>query len=49
MVLVKPTNEHQLELMTWFRNESELRTWAGPEFRYPFTSDSAMSDLDIVI
>jgi ribosomal protein S18 acetylase RimI-like enzyme len=28
---------HLPELMSWFADESTLRTWGGSEFRFPFT------------
>jgi ribosomal protein S18 acetylase RimI-like enzyme len=28
---------HLPELMTWFPDETALKTWGGPEFRFPFT------------
>ncbi len=38
-------DESQLpELMTWFRNADELRTWGGPDFRFPFTEATFRED-----
>ena len=32
------------ELMTWFEDEEALRTWGGPDFRFPFTAASFRED-----
>jgi len=41
-------NEHQLlEMMTWFRSESELKEWAGPNFTYPYNANSFAKDLNL--
>ena len=32
------------ELMTWFADARELRTWGGPDFRFPFTAASFRED-----
>ena len=32
------------ELMTWFRNADETRTWGGPPFRFPFTEATFRED-----
>jgi ribosomal protein S18 acetylase RimI-like enzyme len=39
------------DLMTWFRDAHELRTWGGPDFRFPFTpatfrEDSKVDSID---
>lgn len=30
--------------MTWFRNVTDLQTWGGPEFRFPFTEATFRED-----
>ena len=32
------------ELMTWFADADQLRTWGGPDFRFPFTTASFRED-----
>jgi ribosomal protein S18 acetylase RimI-like enzyme len=32
------------ELMTWFPDAGQLRTWGGPEFRHPFTPETFRAD-----
>jgi len=32
------------ELMTWFPDAHGLRTWGGPEFRFPFTAATFRED-----
>lgn len=32
------------ELMTWFRNGTDVEVWGGPKFRYPFTAETFRSD-----
>lgn len=38
--LTRPNAVHLKEMITWFGSEAELREWAGPDFRYPYTLDS---------
>jgi ribosomal protein S18 acetylase RimI-like enzyme len=41
----KPFNIDQLEsLMSWFKTEQDVRHWAGPGIRYPFTEASFTED-----
>jgi hypothetical protein len=41
----QPFDDSQLpELMSWFRNADELRTWGGPPFRFPFTDTTFRED-----
>lgn len=35
------------ELMTWFTNAMDLRTWGGPDFRFPFTPASFREDAKV--
>lgn len=35
------------ELMTWFGDAQELRTWGGPDFRFPFTAASFREDAKV--
>lgn len=32
------------DLMRWFPDETELRAWGGPDFRFPFTAASFRED-----
>jgi ribosomal protein S18 acetylase RimI-like enzyme len=32
------------DLMTWFSDAGQLRTWGGPDFRFPFTAASFRED-----
>jgi len=44
---LEPMSEQQLLLMTnWFNSEAELRQWAGPNFRFPYSPSSFIQDLD---
>lgn len=47
MRLTQPSDEHFIELMSWFSSEDELSTWSGPNFRYPFNLNSFKSDLKL--
>jgi len=47
MQLVEPKTQHLLKLMQWFSSESELRSWAGPNFTYPYNEHSFAQDLKI--
>jgi ribosomal protein S18 acetylase RimI-like enzyme len=35
------------ELMTWFPDAHGLRTWGGPEFRFPFTAATFREDAKV--
>lgn len=35
---------HLPELMTWFPDETALKTWGGPDFRFPFTEATFRED-----
>lgn len=35
---------HLPQLMTWFGDALQLRTWGGPDFRFPFTPQSFRED-----
>ncbi len=37
-------DSHLPELMGWFRNADETRTWGGPPFRFPFTEATFRED-----
>ncbi|WDE05197.1 GNAT family N-acetyltransferase [Thalassomonas viridans] len=47
MQLIKPQEEHLLEMMTWFSSEQELNLWSGPDFRYPYNLSSFAEDLKL--
>lgn len=34
------------ELMSWFRSRDDVEIWGGPEFRYPFTPESFLDDIN---
>jgi ribosomal protein S18 acetylase RimI-like enzyme len=42
--LIKATNAHVPELMTWFPTAHSCRVWGGPEFRFPFTVETFLAD-----
>ena len=35
------------QLMNWFKTEDDIRIWGGPEFRYPYTRASFVSDAQL--
>ena len=35
------------ELMAWFTDSDQLRTWGGPEFRFPFTAATFREDAKV--
>lgn len=41
------SEQHLLEMMTWFACESELKQWAGPNFTYPYDANSFAKDLNL--
>ncbi len=45
--LVKPDESHVVEMMSWFKNERELKQWSGPNFRYPFDKQSFIEDINL--
>jgi len=47
MRFVEPQAKHIDEVMTWFQGEPDLRSWAGPNFNYPFTRESFTQDLKL--
>ena len=47
MRLLRPENTHLSEMMTWFDNQDDLETWAGPNFHYPYSSESFVKDLKL--
>ena len=49
MRLTRPSDEHFIQLMSWFSSEDELSNWSGPNFRYPFDLSSFKSDLNLNI
>lgn len=46
-MLSKPTQDQFIEMMNWFKNPKELRTWAGPNFRHPYDLDTFTNDLNL--
>ena len=47
MNLKQATDQHFIELMSWFFNQEELSTWSGFNFRFPFDLDSFKQDLKL--
>ncbi|WP_076409395.1 N-acetyltransferase [Shewanella sp. UCD-KL12] len=47
MELVSVDKAHLQQMMSWFTDQSELQTWAGPGFSYPFTAESFKKDLNL--
>lgn len=47
MKLIEPSDAHLVELMSWFKDETQLATWSGPGFRYPFDSVTFKEDLKL--
>jgi len=46
MQLVKPDESHLVTIMKWFTTEQEVKSWAGPKFRYPYSQESFKEDLN---
>lgn len=44
MYLSQLSDEHLVELMSWFTTENELNLWSGPDFRFPFDLNSFKCD-----
>jgi ribosomal protein S18 acetylase RimI-like enzyme len=41
----RPFDDRQLpQLMSWFVDAADCRTWGGPDFRFPFTESSFRED-----
>ena len=34
-MLVQPTEQHYLQVKSWFNNDSDIYTWGGPKMTYP--------------
>lgn len=47
MRLTQPTDDHCIELMSWFSSEAELGVWFGPGVRYPFDLISFQHDIKL--
>ena len=47
LALARPTDEHLREIMTWFSTEEKLRTWGGPDIRFPFDARTFEEDMKI--
>ena len=47
MRLTQVSQDHVLQMMSWFNDADSLFAWAGPGFRYPFTHDSFTEDLKL--
>lgn len=47
MRLTQPTDDHCIELMSWFSSEAELGVWFGPGVRYPFGLISFQHDIKL--
>lgn len=45
---LRPVTAAELpEIMSWFDSQAALTTWAGPNFRFPFTTSSFSDDLNL--
>ena len=42
--LIKATTAHVPQMMTWFPTEDSCHVWGGPEFRFPFTTETFLAD-----
>lgn len=47
MQLIQPEQNHLVQMLSWFENETLLREWAGPDFRFPFNLSSFTDDLQL--
>lgn len=46
MMKLRAASESNIaELMTWFADQTAVRSWGGPAFRYPFTKQSFVEDI----
>jgi len=49
MELVTVCDAHIAELMRWFPDADSCATWAGPDFRFPFTDATFREDLRLTL
>jgi len=47
MNLIKFDKSYLAEIMKWFPNEESISIWGGPNFRYPYSDESFMNDLNL--
>ena len=47
MNLIKFDKLHLAEIMEWFPDVESISIWGGPNFRFPCSDQSFMSDLDL--
>jgi ribosomal protein S18 acetylase RimI-like enzyme len=47
MHLIQPSNDHLIEVMSWFPTEQALSLWSGPNFRFPLNLDTFKQDLKL--
>lgn len=47
MKLIKFDKSHLAEIMEWFPDGASIAIWGGPGFRFPFTEQSFLTDLDL--
>lgn len=47
MNLIKFDKLHLAEIMAWFPDADSISIWGGPNFRFPYSDQSFMSDLDL--
>lgn len=47
MNLIKFDKLHLAEIMEWFPDKESISIWGGPNFRFPYSDQSFMSDLDL--
>ena len=42
--LVRTTRDHLQQMMAWFPDAEGCTVWGGPDFRYPFTEETFVTD-----
>lgn len=47
MNLIKFDKLHLAEIMEWFPDGESISIWGGPSFKFPFTEQSFLADLDL--
>ncbi len=43
----KANKTHVSKLLDWFPDKKRLSSWSGPNFRYPFTEQSFLEDIEL--
>lgn len=47
MDFIKPQHHHLQQVMEWVKDPKVFDIWAGPGFRFPFTTESFIEDLKL--